>query len=411
MKHAKILALGDTPTKFTGFAEVTRNILGRWARAGHEVHLWALNYDGNDYWKYPELRLFPVPKNGQPWYKELGHFLGRLSAGGYTHVWINNDLGALTATDFPKQLRHICATKKVRSMFYFPVDAAVEKEWCEILNLVDEAVTYTEYGVQAVRAAGCRAPLSVVPHGVDTDLFRPLPGRKAVLKELVMKPSRFSERQFASERDILLLNVNKNEWRKDLFRTLEIFAGLRRRELPVKLILRTAPHSNLAGIELEAAGRALGLKLDEEWTHLPALAPETLVQFYNAADLYLTTTLGEGWGLGITEALACGCPVAMPLHTGCGAIAEHNQMQGILPLPPGENVFGPVDARLRVRAHLEKSVDVIQHWALSSGPPLTGRAESPKPVEITRESWLTAQAAAALDWDTIATQMLNRLVL
>jgi glycosyltransferase involved in cell wall biosynthesis len=40
-----------------------------------------------------------------------------------------------------------------------------------------------------------------------------------------------------------------------------------------------------------------------------------LARMYNAADLTLSTSLGEGWGFSFTEALACGCPLALPMHT------------------------------------------------------------------------------------------------
>jgi glycosyltransferase involved in cell wall biosynthesis len=38
-------------------------------------------------------------------------------------------------------------------------------------------------------------------------------------------------------------------------------------------------------------------------------------EIYNASDLYVTTTLGEGWGLGITEAMATRLPVIIPNTT------------------------------------------------------------------------------------------------
>ncbi|NCY12365.1 MAG: glycosyltransferase, partial [Burkholderiaceae bacterium] len=36
---------------------------------------------------------------------------------------------------------------------------------------------------------------------------------------------------------------------------------------------------------------------------------------YNASDLYVTTTLGEGWGLTLTEAMATRTPVICPIST------------------------------------------------------------------------------------------------
>lgn len=358
----KILCLVDSPTDFTGFAEVGRNVLPYWHAWGAELHVWAIGFHGQGYTEFPNYRLLPAqPDLRKPWHLQLEHFLQELSTGGYTHVWLLNDLSALTATDFPKKLRQVCALRKIRSLLYFPVDAALEAAWCEIINVVDVAATYTRYAVAEVRRAGCRTPVAVVPHGVDAERYQPQADRKQLLKELVVRPTKASQRQFATDSDFLLLNVNKNEWRKDLFRSLEILAELRKRGVPAKLIFRTAPRSAMAGVDLEQAGAQLGLPVDEHWLYLPAILPDGMARLYNAADVYLTTTLGEGWGLGITEALACGCPVAVPNHTACAEIAEGLQAEEtrsrILRLSLEEHaVFGPIDARRRRRVRVADAV-------------------------------------------------------
>ena len=42
---------------------------------------------------------------------------------------------------------------------------------------------------------------------------------------------------------------------------------------------------------------------------------EVLNQIYNASDAFLTTTLGEGWGLTFSEAAACKVPIVAPYTT------------------------------------------------------------------------------------------------
>jgi glycosyltransferase involved in cell wall biosynthesis len=44
---------------------------------------------------------------------------------------------------------------------------------------------------------------------------------------------------------------------------------------------------------------------------------------------YLSTSLGEGWGLGVTEALAAGLPVAVPRHTSCLEIQNGLEQRGM----------------------------------------------------------------------------------
>jgi glycosyltransferase involved in cell wall biosynthesis len=53
-------------------------------------------------------------------------------------------------------------------------------------------------------------------------------------------------------------------------------------------------------------------------------------QIYNAADVVVSTTLGEGWGLSYTEAMAAGSPVIAPRNTsGLEVIGEKDE-RGLL---------------------------------------------------------------------------------
>lgn len=392
-----ILGCGDTPTAFTGFADVVRNVYTSFEKRGAAIDHWAIGFRGDNYWEYPQWRLHPT---GHPWFMKLAGYLQLLNSGQFTHAFLLGDPNAFCSTDFPKQFRHVCATKGIRSMLYFPVDAPMERPWCDMISCVDVPVTYTEYGVRQVREAECLAKVHVVPHGVDSAFFQPLPDRKAILREIIIKPTKFSSRQFADEADFLILNVNKNEWRKDPFRSLEILAGLKARGVRAKLIMRMAPKSQMAGTELEVAARHLGLVQDEDWIHLPDVTSDTLRNLYNAADLYLTTTMGEGWGLGITEALACGCPVAMPMHTACSEIHDgllsrnYGGSAHCVPLPLGEQVCGPIDSRIRRRVDLDAAVERIAEFISRPRGP---RIELPPAAK----EWLS--------WDRVGGELMRLL--
>ena len=47
---------------------------------------------------------------------------------------------------------------------------------------------------------------------------------------------------------------------------------------------------------------------------------------YNAADVFLHTALGEGFGLPLVEAAACGCPVIAPEFSASGELVENGYM-------------------------------------------------------------------------------------
>ena len=395
----KILAVCDSPTVLTGFARVARNILGRWRfyEEGEPVDCWAINFDG---WGYDQVgyRLFPGGKHDWNSPGKLNQLLKLIADGQYTHLWMLMDPDALSVHGFPQKLRQVCKVKNVRVMLYFPVDAPPEWEWLSILDAVDVAVTYAEFGRNEIRKALGKSlyPIEVVPHGVD-DCFKPLSVEdraKARCIELILRALPGGETppgegnrtmkgtprgdtrptggeraarsiHFVEEDTFLMLNVNKNEWRKDPLRSLEILAGLRKLGVPAKLILRMDPMSAMGGVHLDMAAQQLGLTYGKEWCHIGPVNDEAMAALYNAADLYLTTSLGEGWGLGVTEAMACHCPVAMPKHTSLAEIGEGSQ---VIWLPREEGFVCGADTRLRRRVCLAGAVEhIFQAYGLRCG--------------------------------------------
>jgi glycosyltransferase involved in cell wall biosynthesis len=409
-RKTRVLVLSDSPairpaTAPTGFAKVAKNILTHWTEQGIEIDVWGLHFDG---WGYRNVPWTIIPGGGTNWNspKQLSAFLNLLTTGIYTHVWMLMDPDALCIGNFPAQLRAVCKKHSIHSTLYFPVDANLEFNWMDIIREVDSPVTFTEFGREKVRATLHQSlfPIEVIPHGLEGHF-------KGVSQEERLKERAqivIDGKQFASESDFLMLNVNKNEWRKDPLRSLEILKGLINRKVPAKLVLRMDGISYMNGINVLRAATQLGLKEYEHYVCLDAVPEPNLPNLYQAADLYLTTTLGEGWGLGITEALACGTPVAVPMHTSCFEITrritkelldgtEFEKMiddDSRLPVTwlnlENDFVFGN-DTRLRRRVDCCKAVTAIQQHYESK----------PLPFELTEgiREWLS--------WERIANEFLK----
>ncbi len=441
----KLLCFCDSPTTTTGFSRVAQNLLRRCPLPKEQIHVWGIGFNGMRYDESP-WKVFPA---GSPWNspKALSHFLEHLHRGGYTHLWMMQDLFQLSQAEFPLALRQACGwgkgedgrwkledgRKQIHTTLYFPVDADwMPSAWTEILGAVDAAVAYTEFGKVVTESAlarrrseagrskmedGGRDPSSILhppssplirilPHGVDTALYHPLDVDRA---ELRRKLWTFDGEPWVQPGDFLMLNVNTNQRRKDITRSLEILAGLVALDIPAKLVLHMAESSD-GRASIEATAEQLGLTFGKEYIHhgdmfktaYAGLMPEReLVRLYHAADLLLTTTLGEGWGLSITEALASGCPVAMPLHTGCQEI--YSRLMGWLAVGDPEDWFVPLRADefcpvldadnslRRPRVNLDSAVQAIAH----SVAPLLKRPRHPLPRRV--REWL--------DWDRIAKEM------
>jgi len=402
----KLLALCDAPTLTSGFARVAANLLRRWS-AEAEIDVWGVGFVGWGYERAPYVkRMLPA---GPDWAtpQKLQLFLAQLKTGGYTHLWMMQDTFLLSQEGFPAGLRGVCQSKGIHSTLYFPVDARLDPEWTDIIAAVDCAIAYTAYGAsQASRAGkqrGHEIHCEVLPHGVDTNVYRPLGDRAELRKKLWTQ-------EWVGPDDFLIINVNANQRRKDVTRSLEVLRALRQHDVPAKLLMHM-PESSAAGLSLMTVGEQLGLEPVKDWGHSEPyfrrdnalLGEEDLARFYNVADLYLTTSLGEGWGLGITEALACGCPAAVPLHTACGELVEElgamvnggiggTRLLG-LPIEKHGVVCDMDNSRVRYRVEVEEAARLIANYY--GGYEWKERPEFPQMAE----QWLS--------WDRIAAKMLR----
>ena len=137
--------------------------------------------------------------------------------------------------------------------------------------------------------------------GMDLKLFRPLPDRAAVRAELGLP----------ADREILLY-TGRVDRDKHLLELFEVLAAVRA-ERPVELVVcfhfRGEPY--LARCCDRAA--EIGNIRFVEWPD-----PETLVRYYNAADLFVSAGVSvcETFGRSPVEAMACGTPSVVSAYNG-----------------------------------------------------------------------------------------------
>jgi glycosyltransferase involved in cell wall biosynthesis len=160
-----------------------------------------------------------------------------------------------------------------------------------------------------------------VPHGVDTAVFAPRPQAEA--RERVSLP----ESAFV----VGAVAMNKGyPSRKSLPQIVEAFAAFRARHGEALLYL----HTDLSGIYQEGIDLAPLLHafdLDPEIVRFPdqyryqfdPFPEDYLVDVYSSMDVLLNPAMGEGFGLPVLEAQACGVPAIVTDFTAmsevCGA--------------------------------------------------------------------------------------------
>lgn len=159
-----------------------------------------------------------------------------------------------------------------------------------------------------------------VPHGIDTQTFRPLrdadPTDRAAVREA------FGDGRLADDDYVVgFVGLNRGE-RKDLARIIEGFAHWRRQyDRPdTRLHLHTSPEPRDAGgIHVEEFQRQVGLPdhavvVTDPWHYRVGYTVQQMAFWYNTLDCYLGPTRGEGFGVPLLEAAACGVPVVGTDH-------------------------------------------------------------------------------------------------
>lgn len=130
----------------------------------------------------------------------------------------------------------------------------------------------------------------------------------------------FRQQHSISPETICLLHVGSNHPRKNVFTILRVLEALKERGLSIHLWKTGADLTAEQKIFIQTYG------LENFVTYLGKPDKSTLVQIYNAADILLSPSLYEGFGMTVLEAMACGTPVitsnvsSLPEVTGDAAV-------------------------------------------------------------------------------------------
>ena len=220
------------------------------------------------------------------------------------------------------------------------------------LNGLAHAVFWTQFGLHEARTGGYTGLASVIPLGVDLEMYKPLP--RGPIRARVLP---------AHCREAFIVGVvGRNQPRKRLDLAMMYFAEwIRSHDVrDAYLFLHVAPTGD-SGYDLKQLAQYLRISnrvIISEPEVIHGVPESAMAQLYSSFDIMLTTTQGEGWGLTHMEGMACGIPQIVPdwaaLGEWPGEAAVCIPCSAVACTPNDINVVGGVADRTSVVSALQQ---------------------------------------------------------
>ena len=342
----KLLIFGHV--SHTGFGVVTEALGARFLRNGVDIRILAVNHRGEPIKGPLAGRVWPASVMGDPYGGNISHnaidgtLWRKLDPDDDWKpdaVLVISDMSGLYGHVGPRGLTGSWLTVPV--FHYCPIEGDnLPPSWRDVWGKLNP-VAMSDYG-QRVISAHIGKSVPRIYHGVDTEVFHPItPATPLVFRGKAIKSREESRIALGLDPNRkLILRSDRLVERKFYDRLLAAMVPVFERDPDVDLIIHCRPvdenmnlNEEIARLPSEFFKRIIITGAHDTWRGLPT---EGMVVLMNAADLYVSTTGGEGFGLNLAESLACGTPVVV---TGWAAEKEVVAEGGVL-IPPLTDSYG-----------------------------------------------------------------------
>ena len=210
------------------------------------------------------------------------------------------------------------------------------KAYSDIIKEIDVPITPSQYGYNIIRQINTNA--MYIPHGIDTQVFRPIPDCK---------------KKFGLENYFVFGSSNRNIHRKQYVNILKAFASLKNMGIKdIRFFAICDPRDGM-GVDLFAWAKHYGLTIGTSGSYDIVLHPQKgnmlfplneglLAEAYNSWDIHLSASYAEGFGLTTMESQACGVPsVICDNSANTELVKGHGWLYPTLKGSDGEEIFMP----------------------------------------------------------------------
>jgi len=331
----------------TGFGNVAKNLLED-MHEDYDVSVLGINYHGETRYDTSKYFVYPISKDDMLGYKKMERIIKKEKP---ELIFLFQDI--FHVSEVIKKIKTDWAPN-AKIVSYFPIDGApVSFAWGDVFTYSDAIIEYSDWAIEVTKQIkNFKLPdkkLWKLYHGVDKKTFYPLP--KEEIKSL--------RKQFGWEDKFVVCNINRFQPRKFIPGTARAFSMFakgykeneqgfkmpadrewcdltRSRDLKAKgtvkddvfLYLHCMPKemsmgpskANLLQNHLLNAGFAdsdvntiLGINARNIYA---GEVPDSVInQLYNAANVNISSALGEGCGLSLLEAASTGTPSIAPFNS------------------------------------------------------------------------------------------------
>jgi glycosyltransferase involved in cell wall biosynthesis len=314
-KKPKLLWVADFAA-MTGFGRVSGAILPR-LKDKFDIVVLACNWHGDPVKEQEDFRMYPAANRHQPSPFGEDRIREVVEKEKPDIVFSLND--PWIVSEQYRRIEDLHKKKDFKFVGYLTMDSynwigGIEQH----INDWDGLVAFTEFGAYEFLKAGINRPITIVPHGLDKELFYPIDKSEA-RKRLNLKDDIF-----------VVFNGNRNQFRKRIDITISGFAKFAVDKPDAQLYLHMGLKDqgwqilDLFAREmrkngLDPNGRII---LTAQTQGPPNVEVDMLNAIYNAVDIGVNTTKGGGWELVNFEHAACRVAQVVPNHTSCKEIFE-----------------------------------------------------------------------------------------
>jgi glycosyltransferase involved in cell wall biosynthesis len=283
-----------------------------------------VNYFGDPH-NYPQYRIYPASGGNKADPYGFQRIKSVLALENPEIIFMLNDAWVLT--NCLALLKEIYKDKELpKIVTYIPVDAIDhDPVWYKNFDIVTKIVAYTKFGNYVIKKALPDREIETIFHGVDTSIFFKIDDTKENIKKQL-----YPDKEEFYKDSFIVLNASRNQPRKRLDLTMQGFA-LFAKDKPANV--RLYMHCGVTDSHIHVTKLASRYGIDSRllltnYNNGVQTIPDTALNLiYNATDVGINTSIGEGWCLPCMEHAVTGAPQVVPGHSAllelyedCGVI-------------------------------------------------------------------------------------------